>query len=177
MCGANFARKLEESSQRERGGERGRESETRFHSIASVEEKERRKERARARARLRPHLEMGGETDCDLAIRESSSSSSSLATAHSKPPLSSRHFRLQCMPDTGEWRGSSWRHYPTAVLFCRHSVRWAVYLLFYCSNSSPVAAVQRDSSNRNGATYGSAASAVGGDLIRNRCRFVGAEAG
>ena len=82
MCGANFARKLEESSRSR--SERGRsEGETRFHSIPSVEEKEGESERERERA---PHLEMGGETDCDLAIRESSSSP--LATTHSKPSLS-----------------------------------------------------------------------------------------
>ena len=52
-----------------------------------------------------------------------------LSLPHTANPLSSRHFRLQCMPDTGEWRGSSWRHYPTAVLFCRHSVRCTYFLL------------------------------------------------
>ena len=47
----------------------------------------------------------------------------------------------------------------------------SVPTFFIAAIRLPVAAVQRDSSNRNGATYGSAV-AVGGDLIRNRCPFV-----
>ena len=91
-----------------------------------------------------------------------------LSLPHTANPLSSSPLSITV--HAGHWRVA--RVVTILLQFCS-----VVFLsdgqctyFFYCSNSSPVAAVQRDSSNRNGDTYGSAV-AVGGDLIRDRCRF------